>query len=450
MVNPLTWLQEFFRDRLWQDEGPAWRQHLFKALRLVVLAAEGLVRHRAVIQASTLAYSTMLALIPLLALLFAILKGLGIQRLLSAQILERLAPGSQEFAAQIFQYIEETRVTSLGVFGVVVLLAALVVVMTNVERAFNEIWQVSRSRPWRRKLSDYLSIFLIFPILMAGAISIATAFLGHPEIRRLMADLMPGGFFTATTSLVSVGILWVAFTFIYLVMPNTRVHFRSAIIGGVVGGSLWQVAQWIFIAFQGAATYYNAIYGALYHLLFLVIWMFWSWLIVLFGSEVAHAHQHLEQFSREFRERPQGPEPVDEYLALAVLLAIGGRFYRQEAPLSLPDLSRILQDRNTLALRAVAVLEDCGLVVPVVAGPGEAGRRFFPAQPLEQLTLKEVLAALRRVRGGNAAAALAGEPHLAAMIRDLVETAAPTRWDSLTLRELLQLTEPKGEPTAHA
>lgn len=176
MTNIVNLLKEFFSHRLWQDGG--WSPPgllALKTLRVLILAGRGLARNRSLVQASALAYSTMLAIIPLLALLFAILKGLGIQRILSGHLMERLAPGSKEFAGQIFQYIENTQVTSLGVFGVVVLLLALVVVMTNVERAFNETWKVSRTRPWRRKLSDYLSIFMIFPVLMAGALSFSPA-----------------------------------------------------------------------------------------------------------------------------------------------------------------------------------------------------------------------------------------------------------------------------------
>lgn len=439
MMRLWTRLQDFFRHQLWEDEGRSPGVLLiFKGLRLFILAGRGLGRHRSLVQACALAYSTILALIPLLALLFAILKGLGIQRLLSAHLMDRLSPGSQEFAGQIFQYIENTRVASLGVFGVVVLLAALLVVMTNVERAFNETWHVSQARSLRRKISDYLSIFLFFPILMAVVISISSNFLFHPDIRRILSGILPEAFFAATSGLVSLGILWVAFTFIYLVMPNTRVHFGSALIGAVVGGSLWQVAQGIFIWFQAAATYYNAIYGALYHLLFLVIWMFWSWLIVLFGTEVAYAHQHLDRLSREFRRSPQAPEPVDEYLALAALVSIGARFSRRQPPLSLADLTHILPSGNNLAARVVQLLKDCDLVVEVVSPTPKAPPQFLPSLPLDQINLKEVLECLRQARGAALAQALDGEPHLAATLQRLLDTSLPPEWQSLTLQELVK------------
>ena len=131
-----------------------------KCLRILLLAGRGLIRNQSLVRSSALAYATILGFIPLFALLFAILQAIGVPRLLATYVLEHLAPGSREFATQILQYIEATKVTSLGIFGVVVLLLDLVIVMTNVEKAFNKTWQVSRTRSWNRKVSDYLSIVM--------------------------------------------------------------------------------------------------------------------------------------------------------------------------------------------------------------------------------------------------------------------------------------------------
>lgn len=439
-------LKEFFSHHLWRDDG--WRPGvlpLVKVLRLLILAGWGLGRSHSLIQASSLAYSTILALIPLLALLFAILKGLGIQRLLAAQLLERLAPGSQEFAAQIFQYIEETKVTSLGVFGVVFLLAALVVVMTNVERAFNATWRVPQTRSLRRKLSDYLSIFLFFPILMAVVVSVTSNFLGHPEIRRLLSGILPEAIFAATGGLVSLALLWVAFSFIYLVMPNTRVWFTSALVGGVAGGTIWQAAQAIFIWFQSAATYYNVIYGALYHLLFLVIWIFWSWLIVLFGNEVAYAHQHQDRLSREYRRGPLPPEPVDEYLGLAALVGISQRFARRQPPLSLEELEQLLPRGDNLAGRVAQQLKDCNLVLEAAPAHPGGSPQFLPSQPLDQITVAEILKCLRQARGEVLTQTLEGEPRMAELFQGLGEGPTPPGWQSLSLQELVNFLEIEGK-----
>jgi membrane protein len=439
LADMVTQLHDFSRRRLWQDEG---RKPLglfvLKCLRIFLLAGRGLIRNQSLVRSSALAYATILGFIPLFALLFAILQAIGIPRLLATYLLENLAPGSREFATQILQYIEATKVTSLGVFGVVVLLLDLVIVMTNVEKAFNKTWQVSRTRSWSRKVSDYLSIFLIFPILMAVALTFSTSFWGVRYVVDVLSGIMPAIFFTATRWLVSLGLLWFAFIFIYLVMPNTNVNLWSAVLGGVMGGTVWQLAQWIFTAIQGASTYYNAIYGALYHLLFLFIWLFWCWLILLFGTEIAYAHQNLDLLTRRFRRPPALPEPVDECLCLAALVSIGARFFTGQPALSEDELSQMLPPGNHLADRVVQTLQDCNLVVEVVPTRPGSSPQFLPKRPLDRVTVQEVLDRLRESRVAALDLTLACDPRLTPLLKPLVDAPAPVAWETLTLQHLVE------------
>jgi len=442
----LSRVDDFFRRRLWQEEDH-WPAVLFacKCLRILILAGRGLIKDQSLVRSSALAYATILGFIPLFALLFAILQAIGMPRLLATYFLENLAPGSQDFVNQILHYIESIKVTSLGVFAVVVLLGDLVIIMTNVEKAFNKTWQVSQTRPWSRKVSDYLSIFLLFPILLAVALSLSASFLSIQGIHGFLATLLPRIFFTATRWLVSLGVLWLAFIFIYLVMPNTRVRFWSAVLGGVVGGSVWQLAQWLFIWVQGRSAYYNAIYGALYNLLFIFIWMFWCWLILLFGSEVAFAHQNLDRLTREFRRPPLPPEPVDEYLGLAALLSISARFQRRQPPLSLEELAEILPQGNNLAARVVQMLQDCNLVVQVAPGKRARSPQFLPNLPLGQVTVAEVLECLRRGRAAAIHQTLETDPGLAAALDRLLQAEPPAAAPSPTLGEVVESWGTSGE-----
>jgi membrane protein len=445
-----TRLCSFWKVGLWQEEAEGLKGFLRKSLRVFVLSLRGLIHNRSLIRASALAYLTGLAIIPILALLFAILKSLGIQRLLAAPLLNHLAPGSQEFALQILHYIESTQVASLGVFGIVALLFDLIILMTNVERAFNDTWQVGRTRPWRRKLSDYLSIFLIFPLLMAVAISIATNFLSHPYILPWLSKFLPSGILSTTSSLVSLGIFWLAFTFIYLVMPNTRVKLLSALLGGLIGALFWESAQVLLAWVHTKAAYYNAIYGVVYHLLFFTLWLYWSWLIVLFGMEVTHAHQNLEPLSERLRLPPILRDPVDEYIALAALVAISERFLRRQPPLGLDELGKSLASRNILASRVVDTLKDLHLVLEVSAVPMIGPPRFVPAMPLDEITVGDVLNTLREARMGAVTQVIGGEPGLTGLVRRLAEGCGTSPWDALSLKELvLQVSpEPPAEPAS--
>lgn len=439
----LTRLGAFWREGLWQEKGGGVAGFFLTILRILVLSVRGLIKNRSLIRASALAYLTGLAIIPLLALLFAILTSLGIQRLLVAPLLEHLSPGSKDFALQILYYIENTQVASLGVFGIVALLADLIILMTNVEGAFNDTWQVGRTRPWRRKLSDYISIFLIFPLLLAVAISITTNFLSHPSILPLLAKILPQALLAPTSGLVSLLLFWLAFTFIYLVMPNTRVTFWSALIGGLVGASLWEAAQILLAWLHAKASYYNAIYGVVYHLLFFTLWMYWSWLIVLFGDEVAYAHQNLKRLSKQFLCPASVRVPLDEYLALAGLVAISDRFLRQVPPLTLEDLSNTLASGDLLANRVADTLKNLALVLEV-SPARDGGPAYVPAMPLDQMTVGSILQKLRQARLGAVTQVMSGEPVIAELLRRLAAGPGPSPWDDLTLKDLVLQASPSA------
>ncbi|MBW1986735.1 MAG: YihY/virulence factor BrkB family protein [Deltaproteobacteria bacterium] len=444
MDRLFTQVQNFIQVTLWQYKATGLGQVGLQVLRIGTLAVWGLIRNQAMVQASTLAYYTMLALVPLMALLFAVFKGLGLQHLLADYLLERLAPGSQDFAHQVLDYIENADVAGLGAMGVASLLLTLVLVMNNVERAINLTWGVTQTRPWRRRISDYFSIFLLLPILVAVAGTFSSAFLGLPEVQQLLTTLSPGLYNFATSDLASLIILWVAFTFLYLVMPNTQVKLQSALIGGLVGGSLWEIARWLFIYYQSTkegTVYYDVIYGAFFHLLFLVLWIYYSWVVVLIGSEVACAHQNLEPLSREFRQPAAASEPVDEYLALAVLLAIARRFYLQQPPLSQKELRQMLVHDHNLTDRVMKSLTESNLVVLITGPDQENGLRFLPLRPLEHSQVEDILKTLRQRRGEAVSLALADLPQLTDAVKNLVENNTPTQRQALALQDVIRTLE---------
>jgi membrane protein len=210
------------------------------------------------------------------------------------------------------------------------------------------------------------------------------------------------------------------------------------VLGGVVGGTVWLLAQWIFTGIQGASTYYNAIYGALYHLLFLFIWLFWCWLILLFGTEVAFAHQNLDSLTRQYRRPLAPPDPVDDYLCLAALVRIGERFLKQQPPLSRDELRQMLPRGNNLVDRVTQALQESNLVVEVVPDRPGSSPQFLPKLPLNLVTVKEVLNGLRKFRGAGLDVALAGDPRLIALLKPLAEVPAPGEWEKLTLQQLVE------------
>jgi membrane protein len=337
---------------------PWFKAFAYRAVRFLEHAATGFVEDRCFLRASALTYSSLLSLIPFLAIVFAFLKGFGAQDRLEAELLEwvsKFTPTSQEVVTQILEYIDRTNVSSLGVAGVVMMLITVVMVLKNMERAFNWIWHVQRGRNWQRTVSDYISVLIIVPMCLLVALSLTTYFQSERFVQLMGSLSFLGGFVQVLGGIVKVliklspfFIMWVAFAACYLLMPNTQVKAISAIFGGIVGGTLYQFAQWGYVNYQIGVSKYNAIYGALSQLPLLMVWIYVGWLILLFGAEIAFAHQNLEKYTTEKRVLSAGREDSRAFWLLQILKSVGERFQRGEDPYSVEDLRERLQMPRSL------------------------------------------------------------------------------------------------------
>jgi len=182
-----------------------------------------------------------------------------------------------------------------------------------------------------------------------------------------------------------------------------------------------------------------------YHLLFFTLWLYWSWLIVLFGNEVAYAHQNLKRLSVQWRQPSVSREPVDEYVALAALVAISDRFLRRRPLLSLEDLESTLANGDRFAARVVNTLKEMGLVLEVAPAPQDGPVRYAPAVPLDQVTVGNVLDELRQARMGAVIGGLAEKPGLADLLRRLAQERGACPWEDLSLQEVVQQTSSPAE-----
>ena len=275
------------------DKLPRLKSIVYKQLQLILYVWREFWKDNSLLRASGLTYTTLLTLVPLLALMFALLKGLGVQKALEPFFLERLTGGSHPITERIMEYVSHIHVGSLGTLGITFLFLTMILVLTNVEMAFNQIWQVDRGRPWLRKCSDYLGLVVILPVAMFVSVSLMTFVKSHLVTQELLSIDLLGRIHVYLLKIAPFFIMWLAFSFIYLFMPNTRVNPISASAGGIIGGTLWQFCQWAYIHYQFGFRTYGAIYGALSQLPMLLIWIFVSWIILLLGAEIAFAHQNL-------------------------------------------------------------------------------------------------------------------------------------------------------------
>jgi len=346
---------------------------------------------RGFLRASALTYSTLLSLVPLLALAFSVLKGLGVQKRLEPLILKHLAAGNPEVAARLIEYVERTNFASLGAVGLVALVLTAVAVIGNVELSLNDIWQVRRGRSPVRKVADYLSMLVVGPILLLASISLTTSLQSPAVIERLR---LLGPLLRLMVRLLPFVAVWLAFTALYVILPNRRVPLRSALLGGVVAGSLWQFAEWGYIEFQIGVTRYNAIYGAMAQLPLLFVWLYLSWCIVLWGAELAFVH-HLPGRGRYLKSRHELWVPRLE-AALAFLVPVAARHLAGEPGPTEGEAVAATGFDPPDAARVLARLQADGWIVQTQDDPP----RLVPGRCPEHTSAWELVTGVLRLEGG--------------------------------------------------
>jgi membrane protein len=387
-------VRKFLTNDVWLlevDKLPRFKGIIYKQLQLTIYVWREFWRDSSLLRASGLTYTTLLTLVPLLALMFALLKGLGVQKALEPFFLERLTGGSHPITERIMEYVSRIHVGSLGTLGITFLFLTMILVLTNIEMAFNQIWQVDRGRPWLRKCSDYLGLVVILPVAMFVSVSLMTFVKSHLVTQELLSIDLLGRIYVYLLKIAPFFVMWLAFSFIYLFMPNTRVNPISASAGGIIGGTLWQVCQWAYIHYQFGFRTYGAIYGALSQLPMLLIWIFVSWIILLLGAEIAFAHQNLARFRLRQRWRAQ-PTVNRSYWGLQLLLLVCERFEAGKSP---PTIMELAEELNVPEDETRALLEIMEKMGALKAG-GENGYEVLPAKDMKHLMVFDLVEGLEQ------------------------------------------------------
>lgn len=389
-------LRSFAKTGIWEvheDRPVRKRPFLVHPAKVASLVFHDFFADGCLLRASALTYTSLLSLVPLLALMFALLKGLGVQNTLEPLILEKLAVGSEEIVTAVISYINNTNVGRLGLFGLLALLGTVVTLLSNIEKSFNHVWGVKETRPLTRRFADYFSVVTIGPLLVIAAISITSTLQSgavETKIGSLPYVWQVLAYFLGFVPYLG---MWIVFTALYIFMPNSKVNYQAAVIGGIFGGTLWQLAQWGYVEFQIGMAKYNAIYGTMAALPILMVWIYVSWLIVLLGLEVTYAWQHLRLVPSEVR-----PDQVSfsckERIALVILLMVSKRFYNGEPAWDLEEFSMELDLPPRLAKNILSRLVRLGFLSEVRTGDGD-GCVYGLGRSPESLKVSAVRKALR-------------------------------------------------------
>jgi membrane protein len=275
-----------------------------RVMRIALLTLRGFVENRCQMRASSLTFYSLLSVVPVMAMLFGVAKGFGFQKALERELSGAFAAHA-EVGAKVISFanrlLENTRGGLVAGIGFAFLLWAVLKVLSNIEQSFNEIWGVQEHRTWVRKISDYLSLMILLPLLFVISSAATVVVSGRIQVILDHLGLMGylGQLLRVALGLMPLVVTWIMFTLLYVFMPNTRVRFRPALIAGVAAGTAYQAFQMVYVAFQIGMARYNAIYGSFAALPLFLIWLQASWMIVLSGAELSFATQNVDTYEFE-------------------------------------------------------------------------------------------------------------------------------------------------------
>jgi len=338
------------------------------------------------LQAMSLTYSTLLSFVPFLAVMFSVLKAFEVQNVLEPFLLQMLQPLGREasqVANRIINFVDNIRVGILGAAGVAMLFYTVVTLVAKVEDALNQIWRLPRSRTWPQRITTYLSVVLVGPVMVFTALTLTASANSYWLVVRLFQIGFFSYIFTLTTSVMPFVLLCATFTFLYKLMPYTNVRFSSALIGGATAGILWQLVGMGFAAFVANSAQYAAVYSSFAIMIVFLIWLYVGWLIFLVGGEVTYFHQYPSVFVHEALRGGKGHR-FREWLALTALVEITRRHFSDENPWQSTELA------NYLGVSSVEDFVDqfvrAGILLRSAEPEGVA-----LARPPETVTVKDIL-----------------------------------------------------------
>jgi len=397
MTKNVQTVKEKLIDKIWAVDIATlswWRAGLLNVVRFVYILVVDFLDGQLNLRAMSLVFTTMLSIVPLIAVSFSLMKAFGMHNQMEPMLLQYLAPlGAQgeEIAQQIMGFVNNIKVGALGMLGLLVLFYTIARLIKKIEFAFNYTWRIKQTGSLIRRLGNYVVITFGF-VMVFGALALTGTAMNTGVAQKILAIEPFGTLLSFATKLIPYLMIIAAFTVAYLFTPNTKVRLIPALIGGVVAGILWQTVGWVFATFVSASmtTSYTAIYSSFAFLFVFMIWLWWSWLILLIGSSVAFYRQHPEYLYINSHDLSLSNRQKEE-LALQIMTAIGRRFYNHETPINIESIVNDLKMPQQSIEEQLTLFEAHGLLVKAESDT----LAYAPARPLEELDLKTVLDTVR-------------------------------------------------------
>ena len=401
----ISQLIHFMQTGIWEirlKDLPPFKAFSIKYLRIILLASRGFLRDHCDKTASVLTYYSLLNVVPVVAVAFAISKGFGLEKLVEKQIMQMAdkANWQADITSQILMFsnrlLDQAKGGLIAGVGVVLLLWTVISILGKIEESLNGIWEVKKSRTIVRKFSDYIAMMVFSPVFFI--ISSSATVLVASQVKVIVNKIALLGVFSSAIffllNLLPYVSIWALLTMLYLVMPNTRIPIKSAILGGISAGTITQIVQWLYIKFQIGATSYGAIYGSFAALPLFLAMLQMSWMIVLFGAEISYANEHYETFGFQ-PDYSRASFSSKRLLTLKIFHLVTKKFSQGEKALNAIQIAELLEIPVRFVRQLLEELIDVGLVVETTSGTKHQVT-FQPGRTIENLTVKEVLDAYER------------------------------------------------------
>ncbi|MDH6355349.1 membrane protein [Dysgonomonas sp. PH5-45] len=383
--NLIRSLIHFLTDGIWNVDTNgigALRGMFYKIIKAFILAYRKLDFTQMNTRAGSLTYSTLLSIVPMLAVLFAIARGFGFQNIVRSELFSYFS-GQQEILEKAMGFIDKSlEYAQGGIFvgvGVVLLLYTVINLLSSIEDNFNYVWGIKVGRTYYRQFTDYVALLLIAPVFMvcnAGLMILINA---------ASENLVIGVVLSPFVKILPFALTILLFTFMYMYIPNKKINFSAALFAGIIAGTAFQIFQGIYIDGQIWISKYNAIYGSFAALPLLLLWLQLSWLICLIGVELSFAYQNVRRFSFE-KETDHISRRYKDFVVLSIMTLIVKRFAKGEAPYSADELSETYKIPTKLTSDVLFLLMEVGLIIQTPIDEGRSNA-YVPAIDINRITV---------------------------------------------------------------
>lgn len=434
-------ITHFLKDGIWQlheQKLPPLKAVLINSLKVILLSTQGFARDLCPLRASALSLYSLLSIVPVIAMLFGIAKGFGFEKTLTERLLEQV-PHQETTVLQLINFaktlLDNAKGGVIAGIGIVVLFWAVINLIGSIEKSFNYIWKIPRSRSFSRKYSDYLSLMMLAPIILIIANSITVLLNTKVTWLITLIELPEIGSWLVLKALGLLPVLLMIglFTFTFIFMPNHKIHFRAGLMAGIVTGILYDFLQWAYLTLQIGVSNLNAIYGSFAAIPLFVIWLQMGWMIVLFGCEIAFYLQNYGTY-RNNNRFAKISFALQKTIALQITHLLVKNFSHYNKPLTADEISAKLAIPISVVQSILLKLTDSHILVEFNIPEEQDDDVYQPAVDTNLLSIAFVINALEH-SGQNQLPEIKQEPLFTEAVDDF-KTLMETSCKNCLLRDI--------------